>query len=185
MLKQDSDLTIAIAPLAESILAQGNYREGYPLLLRARNILSDHTKIDQMIGELEKSHPELVQNRKLATAVREGTTIAPHVVSLPGPAEETPPVRVGLARGLSSVSVKTGGNYTLRGTAGGQTITSSGAGNELLVVKEAPDGVSISDGAGRTLFSSSGSVSLDYTDGTATTRNIRSAHGEGQLLRVH
>ena len=168
-LKQDSDLTIAIAPLAESILAQGNYQEGYPLLLRARNILSDHTKIDRMIGELEKSHPELVQNRKLATAVRERTTIAPHVVSLPGPAEETQPVRVGLARGLTSVSVKTGGNYTLRGTVGGQIITSSGAGDELLVVKQAPDGVSISDSSGRNLFSSSGSVSLDYTDPTATT----------------
>jgi len=169
VLRQDADLTIALTPLAESLLAQDRFREAYSLLQRARNMLLDHSEIDSMIVELDKKHPELAREKQQSIAVRQRTALPPRVTPIAETTAHATPIRVGLAGELQSVTIKTGGDFRLTGTVSGDTVTADGKEHELLTARFEPEGISISDGSGNIVLSSEGRITLSYQEPGATT----------------
>lgn len=169
VLKQDADLTIALTPLAESLVAQGRYREAYPLLLRARNILVDHAEIDAMLARLDKTHPELAEKKKQSTRARQRTAVPPQVAAVVETPGGLPPIRVGLAGELQSVTIKAGGAYHLSGTVAGETVEADGNADQLLTARLEPEGISISAESGKLVLFSSGRVTLTYPKPDSTT----------------
>ncbi len=169
VLGQDPDLTMALVPLAESILAQGNYRAAYPLLVRAHNILPGDAWIAATIAKLEEAHPLLVEKRAETKALAERTTVPPRVAPLAPGAAAPPVVRVGLAEELRSITLKTGGDFIIRSMAPGGVLTYRGKKDQLLEVKSDGDAITLSDPGGSPFLSWTAPVTLEYTEPRCTT----------------
>jgi stage II sporulation protein D len=112
-LRQDANLTMAFQPLAEARYARGETREAYRLLSRAVIALPWNDEIRATRAAWEERYPELVAVRD-AEVERRRTIAQPPVVAVtPVEREAIPRVRVGLAEGLSSVHLKTGGPFRI------------------------------------------------------------------------
>ncbi len=169
VLDQDADLTVALTPLAQSLLEQKRYGEAYPLLLRARNMLADHTRVDSMIAEIQKEHPELSRARTADQVRREQVSVPPHVVPV-SEGESVPMlIRVGLADELKEVSLKAGGDYVIKGTVDGNPVSAKGSELDLLKVRTDTYGISVTAQDGSELLHSGGAVTLTYVDPGSTT----------------
>ncbi len=169
VLSQNPGLTIALEPLADSMLAQGNFRAAYPMLLRARNILPDNTGIAEKITELERQHPELLRKREETRARVQKDTVPPLVKTFPGTTAGSPIIRVGLAENLQSITIKTGGQFTIRRTGGDSVTIYQGPGSELLLVRSTTEGVALSLPGDPPFLTSATPVTLKYDKPQDTT----------------
>jgi SpoIID/LytB domain protein len=156
-LRQDSGFTAVLFPLAEALLAQDRYKEAYGFFVRAQNSYPGHTGIAARIEEIRAAHPEMEEERKASAEKRRIEAVPPRVKSLASPSDVQ--VRIGLAERLASISLKTGGDYTLRAAAGEMF---SGKALEYLRVSWSRGTLSIDTGEGRAPIISSGSIILEY-----------------------
>ena len=169
VLKQDPDLTMALVPLADSILAQGDSQAAYPLLLRARNILPGDSWIAAKVAELEQAHPHLAVKRAAANALVERTTVPPRVAPSTPAVAASPLVRVGLAEELRSITLKTGGEFVIRSAAPGGVLTYSGGKDQVLVVRSDAKEITLSEPGEAPFLTWTAPVSLEYSDPRCTT----------------
>ena len=169
VLNQDPDLTLSLVPLADSILAQGNYTAAYPLLLRARNILPGDAWIAAKIAKLEEADPLLAEKRAETKAVAERTTVPPRVAAVAPGVAASPIVRVGLAEELRSITLKTGGDFLIRSAMPGRALTYRGKKDQVLVVQSEGGSVTLSDPGERPFLSWTAPVTLEYTEPRCTT----------------
>ena len=169
VLRLNPGLTIAIPPLAKSILSQGKDREAYPLLLRARDILPNNAGIQEDISRLEQEYPTLVRNANAQTAARQRYTLPPRVTTLPPPGASTLEIRIGLAEHLHLLTFKPGGAFQVHDLAGTGGLTYFGKGDQVLELTSTPGGISLSPPGGEPLLSWDSPVVLSYKDPANTT----------------
>ena len=169
VLHQNQGWTMAIPPLARSILAQGKEKAAYPLLLRARDILPNDTQIKQDISTLESKYPELVKAHAEANSQRQQDTVPPRVSTFPAPSELAPYIRVALAEHLHALTIKTGGNYEIRSLSPGNSLAYRGPGDEVLHLKREGSSITLSKKAGTSILSWSSPVVLRYFKPEYTT----------------
>jgi SpoIID/LytB domain protein len=167
-LRLDASLTAAVFSLAEAVLARGRHAEAYTLFQRARNIAPDHPGPAARIVELETRFPDLVQKKTESAVKKKETAAPPRVVPL-FEADTVPIVRVGLAEGLKSVSLKAGGDYILRYSADGASRELSGKKHDILTVRWVSSEISLLDKAEKVLLTSPEPVVLEYIDPADTT----------------
>ncbi len=166
-LRQDASLSFVFPHLADSLLAQGKTKEAYPLLLRTKNIMPGRSDIAEKIRQIEKDLPELPQKRAETAKAKKKRSEPPAVLPLGEDPRFTPLVRVGLGDALSSVSVKTGGEFAV--SALGQDIAVQGRRGELLTMKRTAKGLSVYDENDEAILSSDGPITLRYAAPDATT----------------
>jgi SpoIID/LytB domain protein len=164
-LQQDAGLTVALFPLGQVLFAQKRYAEAYEVFLRAKNSFPENPEINTRITQTLAMLPELAHTRKAAAEKRKRAAVPPRVVPAKD-AHKLPRVRVGLAEGLASLSVKTGGAYTL--LAGGKTLYAGRPLRELEIFAEA-DSLAVKDGDEKIVARPGEALALEYADGGDTT----------------
>ncbi|MCL1817471.1 MAG: SpoIID/LytB domain-containing protein [Spirochaetaceae bacterium] len=165
-LQQDAGLTTALFPLGEAVFAQKRYREAYGFFLRARNSFPGHPQIEARIHDVLALLPGLAEEEKAASEKRKTLAAAPRVKPAKD-AENFPRVRVGLAENLSSVSVKTGGAYTV--SSGGRAVHEGKAQDLLVFTVEDGGLIHIKDAEGKPAASSREALVLQYSGAGDTT----------------
>ena len=168
-LKQDPSLTAALAPLAETVLAQGRTEEAYRLFLRAQASQPPLPGLAERIGEVKALLPE-TETRGKEAAVRKRAAATPPRAEPAGPEDAAPLVRVGLAEGLGSVTVKTGADYLLTPSVPGEKEPSHrGSRHEVLRIVSRDGGLEVVRESGESILTSPASLVLEYRDPGATT----------------
>lgn len=167
--KQNPDITIAIPPLARSILAQGKEREAYPLLLRARAILPNNASIKEEIAKLERLHPGLVEKHSAQNTLRQRYTLPPQVSTFPPKGASTTEIRVGLAENLHALTIKPGGDFRIEALHGDAGVIYHGKGDEVLRLVHTPTGIELSHPDSTPFLSWDVPVVLSYDKPQATT----------------
>jgi SpoIID/LytB domain protein len=164
-LSQDAGFTFALFPLAEALFRQKRYREAYDFFRRARNSYPNHPGISSRIEEILVLLPELAQRQEETAQKRRNTAVPPKVKALGKEAENLPLVRVGLAENLSSLSLKTGGAYTIQsGNA-----SHEGKALDQLFFEISGGEISVKDPSGKILMTSRESLVLACADAGCTT----------------
>lgn len=166
---QNGNLTIAIPPLARAVLAQGQEMRAYPLLMTAHNILPENATIQEEITRLRHKYPQLVKARSAANLERQRDTTPPTVTTFPPATETRPLIRVGLGEHLHSVTIKTGGSYSIRGLSPGSALTYRGEKDEILTLKSSSSGISLSMPGKAPFLTWTAPVTLRYTSRADTT----------------
>ena len=167
--KQNPDITIAIPPLARSILAQGREREAYPLLLQARAILPNNASIKEEIARLERQHPGLVEKHSAQNTLRQRYTLPPQVSTFPPKGASTTEIRVGLAEDLHALTIKPGGGFRIETLHGSTGVIYHGTGDEVLKLVQTPTGIELSHPDSRPFLSWNVPVVLSYDKPEDTT----------------
>jgi len=167
--KQNADLTIAIPPLARSILAQGKIKEAYPLLQRAQDILPNNEGIRNDIAKVERENPQLVASQSAATTNRQRYTLPPRVTTFPSASALAPHIRVALAEHLHSLTIKTGGKYEIRSLSRKDTLTYRGEEGEVLDLKRDGSDITLSRPGQPPFLSWSSPAVLRYMSPESTT----------------
>lgn len=112
-LKQEPNLTMAYYPLALAELAQEKTESAHSLLTRAESALPWNPEVRNKLQELEQKAPELAAARERDVEERRHQVAPPAVSIFPSEPSSIPLVRVGLAENVSSLHVKTGGDWVL------------------------------------------------------------------------
>lgn len=199
-LSQDRNLTGALLPLARAKAALGEEQEAYRLASRAELARPWSDTIAAFRVELEAEHPPLVARREAARAERRARAVPPVVTVELTDRETIPRVRVGLAEGVRSLFIKTGGSYALFESA--EELASappeerarllapylekppllSGSAGEILEVEFREGRLYILDEEGATRLISPAPLRLIYEDPRHTTTIFDLTYGEGQFF---
>lgn len=167
--RQNPGITLAIPPLARSILSQGKDKEAYPLLIRARDILPDNASIRNDIVKIEQEYPQLRERATAEAAVRQRYTLPPRVTTFPPPGASTREIRVGLAEDLHSLTFKPGGAFSIHSLDGASGLTYLGKGDRVLELTHDPNGISLSAPGEPPFLTWQSPVVLAYDDPADTT----------------
>ena len=181
-LEQNPNLTIALAPLARSVLAEGKYREAYPLLRRVRNILPHDAAVEAELLAVESEHPELKNARIDARTVREKTAQPPVMTSFPAVLTAATEIRVGLAEELKSVTIKTGGAYSIASADRSGGIAFRGSPDTLLVVTDDQGTITVARSGEAPFLSSDRPLELNYANPADTTIVFDVTTGRGDFF---
>jgi SpoIID/LytB domain protein len=189
-LKQDGNLRHIYYPLGKVLLAQGRRQEAFSNFNTAHRYFPDNAAVSAAWEQARAALPQA------PTAPQTAPQVAPRRGVIAGNPPKTknalgsaaaglPMVRVGLAEGLASVTVKAGGAYSLIGANG--TRLHSGEAREQLWAEAREREVIITDRAGKELASSDAPVFLMYddTDGSAveSTTIVSGFTGENRTYR--
>ncbi len=110
-LRQDGNLTPALQPLAEARYSRGETQQAWDLIARAAIAMPWNEEVRDLHRRWEAERPDLVAARQAAAERRRVVAEPPVVAVAPVEREAIPRVRVGLAEGLTSIYLKTGGPF--------------------------------------------------------------------------
>ncbi|MFP4331223.1 MAG: SpoIID/LytB domain-containing protein [Spirochaetaceae bacterium] len=196
-LRQDSNLTEALPALAEATYATGRTETAYRLLRRAEVALPWNERLPALRRSWELAHPELLAGSEAEEIERRRVATPPTVAS----EVTTAPVnlRVGLSEGLTSIYLKSGGNfrlYTVPGDLGSQdreerqkslaAATDTGPsyeGSPAAVVRVVVDGeqLVVESEGGEELLRAGEAVRLRQGEAEQTTTLFDLTYGAGQF----
>ena len=197
--RQEPNLTAAFVPLAEARFALGEREDALALLRRAEIALPWNGAIPELRARWERRLPELVARQTEETERRRTIAEPPTVEVVLEDRETIPRLRVGLAESLSSVYLKTGGDFrivktpsdlvfrssearlaALRSALDGES-AATGAGGAILRVIAEGSGVVVEDESGSRIVAGDRPLRLVYDDPGRTTIVFDLAFGEGQF----
>ncbi len=197
--RQEPNLTAAFVPLAEARFALGEEADAVALLRRAEIALPWNDAIPNLRARWERQRPELVTRQAEETERRREIAEPPTVEVVLEERETIPRLRVGLAESLSSVYLKTGGDFQMFETpadlvfrsseerlaalrsALGDEPAATGAGGAILRVLSDGQRVIVEDESGSRIAAGDGPLRLVYDDPGHTTIVFDLAFGAGQF----
>ncbi|MDR0629851.1 MAG: SpoIID/LytB domain-containing protein [Treponema sp.] len=166
-LRQDPELHVALFPLGKVLLAQNRYQEAYESLSRAHQYFPQQDSIIRDLNEVLRRMPELGREQEIPRVQRIITANPPKVKALRSLAQGMPLVRIGLAEGQTSITVKTGGPYVLR--LPGEKPLFTGRAPEQLWAEMRNGKLFLLDQGRKTLIIAAEPVVLEYQDPENTT----------------
>ncbi len=176
-LTQDPNLFVARYELARAYLGLGEYKAAYNRLKQAESVAPGNLRIQQELTALLAAHPQLLADEQAAAAVERHVAAAPKAETV---AEKTPGmkmVRVGLAEQVKILWTKTGADFRLVSTAGGEV---AGGPQTILQFSFTPEGrIRVYAEGGNLLLESADRLVLSYQDPTATTLLFQLEYGRG------
>ncbi|MFW6338015.1 MAG: SpoIID/LytB domain-containing protein [Alkalispirochaetaceae bacterium] len=199
-LVEDRNLTGALLPLARAKRALGEEEEAYRLLRRAEVALPWNREISELREQWEREFPRLAARREAEAEERRAIAVPPVVEPEPVAVESIPRLRVGLAEGLSSLFIKTGGAFTViesdpdlallepedREAALGHYLEKppllTGEGGQILEVSARGGDIALLDESGETVLVSPVPLRLRYREPGRTTTLFDLTYGEGQFF---
>ncbi|TVR05416.1 MAG: SpoIID/LytB domain-containing protein [Spirochaetaceae bacterium] len=177
-LRQDANLTASLVPLAQAHRALGRPEQAYGLLSRAVIARPWDRGAAEMRAALEAEHPELVTDREAEVARRIVTASPPRVVPVPTEiAADAPLVRIGLAENVTTLSLKSGGDFTVVDQDG--VVVATGGRDTVLTVSAEPGLLALS--GGDVSYQGTGPLEIRYDDPAATTMLFDLEYGHGQF----
>lgn len=180
LLGQDPNFTMAFVPLAGAMVAAERYAEAYSFLRRAHEVLPSDATVTEMLANLERRYPAFEQNRKRVQTVMQQSAVAPTVTTFPVNVASMPVVRVGLAVGLKSITIKTGGDYLIRSDGPGGSLTYHGRGKELLEIAEANGAITLAHPGEAPFLTWTAPAKLSYANPDRTTIIFDLVTGTGE-----
>ncbi len=109
--RREPNITVALLPLAEAHYAIGDVATALNLLERARLALPWDNSIAPRLALWQEEQPLAVREREIAADERQVAYSPPVAEPLTAERDTMRWIRVGLARGLSSIQIRTGGPY--------------------------------------------------------------------------
>ncbi len=177
-LRQDANLTASLVPLAQAHRELGRPEQAYALLSRAVIARPWDRGAAEMRAALEADHPELVTDREAEVARRIVTASPARVVPVPAEiAAQAPLVRVGLAENVVTLSLKSGGDFSVVDQDG--VVVATGARDTVLTVSAEPGRLALS--GGEVSYEGTGPLEIRYEDAGATTMLFDLEYGHGQF----
>jgi SpoIID/LytB domain protein len=158
----------------------GNYNAAINTLTKARNTLPSDKRCQVLINKLLAEHPRDEVKKAEQDLKRKERLNPPQVKNFPQSYKnyQSVPVRIGLVERARTFTLKTGAKYYLVGDDAEHT----GAPGQLLFVKLEEDSINIYDKNNKLLISGSQSVTLHYSDNSATSMVFDIANGEGYFF---
>ena len=199
-LAEDRNLTGALLPLARAKHSLGQESEAYRILRRAEVALPWNQEISELRAQWEQELPRLVARRETEAEQRREIAVPPVVEPEPVAVEAIPRLRVGLAEGLSSLFIKTGGAFTVIETAPDLGLLEPedrdtalepyldkpplvvGERGQILEVTVQGDDLALLNEAGETVLISPAPLRLRYQEPGRTTTLFDLTYGEGQFF---
>ncbi len=188
--REEPNLTAALIPLAESLLALGETERAHEVLNRAELSIPWNKTASELNARLVGDHPELLAAR-VERRERRIAGLEPEPVSVIAPERDTiPALRVGLAENLQRIDLKAGGAFVLV-SHGGELLARGEAGTVLRVAHRSEGGrttgsghpqaaITLEDNGLLTLIESTEPVRLEYLSPEHTTAVFDFAFGGGQ-----
>jgi SpoIID/LytB domain protein len=164
-LRQDPELHVALLPLGKVLLAQNRYKEAYESLSRSHNYFPQQDAVIRDLNEILRRMPELGREQESPQVRRVITANPPKVKAVNS--QGLALVRIGLAEGQTSITVKTGGSYILR--LPGERPLFTGRAPEQLWAELRNGRLFLLDHAGKTLIIAAEPVVLEYQEPENTT----------------
>ena len=178
-LAQDSNWTPSYFPLAKAYIGLANFTAANNLLTNAGMVFPEDPEIAATLQQLLADHPELAAEPPQETKARREVASPKQVNPILEGRESIPPIRIGLAEGISQLFLKTSPGYTLT-TMDLKTIA-AGSENTVLQFKANPEGITVLNEAGTVLYQTAQPLILTYENPSATTILFDMAYGQGSF----
>ncbi|MCL2520466.1 MAG: SpoIID/LytB domain-containing protein [Spirochaetaceae bacterium] len=178
-LRLDANFTGALYPLAVAYEGQGRPQMAINTLVRARNTLAEDRRLQQNINRLVQAYPPDMAAQQAQRLARKEHANPPLMTVFP-PEVSTINVRVGVVENSNGLSLKAGGDYTLRDG----TRSFNGNAGDILFVRRSRNIITVSDVNDRTLFSgrANANISFSYNDERYTTAVFDIINASGQFF---
>ena len=176
-LRLDFNLTQGRTFLARSILAQGRVDEGYSALKRAQSIRPWDTETSNLIAELEKQYPRLVEQRREAGRINREIATAPVPRTFTTEPSAIPEVRIGLAGSLRELYIKAGGGFIVRDNS--NNVIARGGKDHIVKIKFENNTAGLYDQNDNLLSRVNAAFTLTPDDARTTTIIFDVSHSTG------